>query len=325
MVRVANGVSREALRTLSEAEARIAAYIERRLDALAARGIMLSRTARDRIASIIAGALKRSRSVWQEIARRLRSELIAAGHIEAVLEADSIARAIKAQVKPPSKAEITRAITRTPIERGNLFGQTLAGLARGHQDALQRGIRAGVAMGETARQVLRRTFGTAAANHLDGYTGAVRRGLDAFIGTAWLHATNVARRVLYAAARQITRGYVWNIVLDTTTCLRCVDRARGSPYQFGAGPIPPEHPACRCSISPILVGFEEPEVPSYDEWLRRQPTNLQREALGPTRHRLWRSGKVKLDRFVNDRGNVITLEELARREGFDLQTVRDAA
>jgi len=52
---------------------------------------------------------------------------------------------------------------------------------------------------------------------------------------------------------------------------------------------------------------------SYGEWLKRQPAEVQDEVLGPTRGKLLRAGKLTMDRFYNDRGRYLTLDELRER------------
>lgn len=53
---------------------------------------------------------------------------------------------------------------------------------------------------------------------------------------------------------------------------------------------------------------------SYPEWLRTQKREVQEDILGAKRAKLFRSGQIKLDRFVNSTGRVLTLEELEALE-----------
>lgn len=39
-------------------------------------------------------------------------------------------------------------------------------------------------------------------------------------------------------------------------CPDCAANADGSPYPLDSAPTPPEHPACRCALSPIVQGAE---------------------------------------------------------------------
>jgi SPP1 gp7 family putative phage head morphogenesis protein len=50
---------------------------------------------------------------------------------------------------------------------------------------------------------------------------------------------------------------------------------------------------------------------SYQQWLTRQSVGFQNDVLGPTRAKLFRTGKLTLDKFVNRRGDEIPLADLA--------------
>jgi len=57
-----------------------------------------------------------------------------------------------------------------------------------------------------------------------------------------------------------------------------------------------------------------PASQSYATWLRDQTTAFQDEVLGPTRARLFRQGKITMDKFVDRTGKPYTLDDLMRRE-----------
>jgi SPP1 gp7 family putative phage head morphogenesis protein len=59
---------------------------------------------------------------------------------------------------------------------------------------------------------------------------------------------------------------------------------------------------------------QRPAEESYNVWLRRQSKTFQEEVLGVTKAKLYRDGKLSLDRFVNRQGDELTLAQLARRE-----------
>jgi hypothetical protein len=50
---------------------------------------------------------------------------------------------------------------------------------------------------------------------------------------------------------------------------------------------------------------------SYQQWFSRQSVAFQNDVLGPTRAKLFRTGRVTLDKFVNRRGDEILLADLA--------------
>lgn len=53
-----------------------------------------------------------------------------------------------------------------------------------------------------------------------------------------------------------------------------------------------------------------PAETTYGQWLKRQPASFQDEVLGKTRGRLFRTGKIKIEQFVDRKGNEFTLDEL---------------
>lgn len=61
-----------------------------------------------------------------------------------------------------------------------------------------------------------------------------------------------------------------------------------------------------------------PAKVTYQEWLTRQSKEFQQDVLGKTKAKLFRDGKLTLDKFVNRNGDELTLKELSRkhREAF---------
>ena len=105
----------------------------------------------------------------------------------------------------------------------------------------------------------------------------------------------------------------------------------GTIYRdFNTAPKPPAHFNCRSDIVPVvkpeldigrdIVGTRPSatgEVKAnltYSQWLKRQPPEFQDEVLGKVRAKLFRDGRLPLDRFVDDCGNTLTLAELIERD-----------
>lgn len=55
-----------------------------------------------------------------------------------------------------------------------------------------------------------------------------------------------------------------------------------------------------------------PSATSYQAWLETQSRAFQNDILGPTKAKLFREGKLPLDRFVDRAGNELTLKQLAK-------------
>lgn len=56
-----------------------------------------------------------------------------------------------------------------------------------------------------------------------------------------------------------------------------------------------------------------PAETTYNDWMARQSASFQDEVLGRTRARLFRTGKIRLDQFLDRSGSELSLEELSRR------------
>jgi hypothetical protein len=56
---------------------------------------------------------------------------------------------------------------------------------------------------------------------------------------------------------------------------------------------------------------------TYNDWLKRQRAEIQDQVLGKTRAQLFRDGKVDVEKFTNNRGRLLTLQELMKREGLE--------
>lgn len=101
--------------------------------------------------------------------------------------------------------------------------------------------------------------------------------------------------------------------------------------------MPPLHHGCRSVRAPIVKqqysvtdksGQRASRGPdggqpvdartTYNSWLNRQPAEFQDDVLGPKRAKLLREG-VSVDRFTDDSGRVLSLDQLREREGLTLQ------
>ena len=54
-----------------------------------------------------------------------------------------------------------------------------------------------------------------------------------------------------------------------------------------------------------------PAKVTYQQWLTRQSNQFQDDVLGKTKGILFRKGGLRLDKFVNRRGDELTLSQLA--------------
>ena len=158
-----------------------------------------------------------------------------------------------------------------------------------------------------------------------------RQQAEAVIRTATNHIGATARDEVYRANADILEGERFMATLDSHTTITCIGFDR-TLHPLGQGPRPPLHYRCRSIRVPEvkeeyrLGGLGErasmdgpvDNQLTYGGFLRRQSKEFQDDVLGPRRAALFRSGKVKINQFTDDAGRVLTLDELAAREGLTL-------
>jgi SPP1 gp7 family putative phage head morphogenesis protein len=269
-----------------------------------------------------------------ELGRELRQELRDLARYEVEFQRRLIGRSVPVEfdMVTPS-AEMLNSVVHSRPFQGRLLREWLSELDQGRQRRVRDAVRLGMVEGQTTEQIVRRIRGTRALNFRDGVMEISRRGAEAMVRTATAHTASAAREMLFRENGDMIKGVQWVATLDTRTCETCMG-LDGRVFEIDRGQRPPAHIGCRCATSPVLKSWRElgididdappgtrasmngqvPQTQSYGEWLRNQPAEVQNEALGPTRGRLFRSGGLDVDRFTDTRGNQLTLDQLRARE-----------
>ncbi len=205
-------------------------------------------------------------------------------------------------------------------------------------------IRTGTAIGESVDDIVKRLVGDpAAAGAFAGEMAKVKRDASAVVRTAVNHASTQAREASYVANADVIKGVKIVATLDERTTDVCMAQD-GKVYPINEGPRPPFHFNCRTTTAPVTKSWKEMaaeaenagdaaklqtlsdapegarasmkgEVPAsedYGSWLKKQPDQFQDEVLGPTKAQLFRDGKVPIDRFVDQSGKSLNLDQLAQ-------------
>jgi SPP1 gp7 family putative phage head morphogenesis protein len=203
-------------------------------------------------------------------------------------------------------------------------------------------IHIGLTQGEGIDRIVRRIRGTRARGYADGILNTSRRNIEAIVRTSISDIVNRASEAVYEANRDVVKGVQIVATLDTRTTDICI-HYDGQVFDVSQGPRPPFHYGCRTRTVPVLRSWRalgirarelEPgtrasmdgqvsEKLTYNAWLKKQPAAVQDEVLGTTRGRLYREGKVKIDRFSVD-GRRLTLEDLRKREGLSVKDIQAA-
>lgn len=176
-------------------------------------------------------------------------------------------------------------------------------------------IELGIASGETSDQIARRI-----KSLTDNRTAEQAK---AVVITAANHAGSVTRAETFGEYGHLFKGEEYVAVLDSRTTIICASND-GKLFPMGKGPKPPLHYRCRSVRVPVLkdqyaLGGDTTRSSAsgqvsakltYSDWLKGQSAQVQNEVLGVERAKLFREGKITLDRFVDNTGKTYALEDL---------------
>jgi SPP1 gp7 family putative phage head morphogenesis protein len=239
------------------------------------------------------------------------------------------------------------------LPNGEVITKAFRGIAVDQAERFSQVVRQGLLTGETTPSIAKRLIG----NLQFGEEGKTVRQLVAAGGQATAVAdnqvitlvrtsinqvANTASQQVYEANQDITKKYRYVATLDTRTSARCA-ALDGQEFEYGKGPMPPQHFNCRSTTVPIIDpdilppstiatrASKDGQVPintTYGKWLKdKMPgeTNAdvlarQQQALGskaPYFRRL--ADKYGPDaamaKLVRDDGAEVTLEQLRKRYG----------
>ena len=232
-------------------------------------------------------------------------------------------------IEPPSKEDYQLAILAGIIP---LAGKTIRSVIRAFKRKKIRQTTQTIRDGLTAREP-----NELISRRVQSINPLQKKQVGSLIRTINNFTSVQARDVVMRQNMDFFDGYEWIAVLDSRTSIICASRD-GTIYPFTddpkKSPKPPAHFACRSSISPRLKPeFEGKDTKverrkatgskgvtrvqqstTYESWLIRQSAAFQDDVLGKTRGRLFRRGKLQLEKFVDASGKTLTLDQLRKME-----------
>lgn len=163
------------------------------------------------------------------------------------------------------------------------------------------------------------------------------RQAEALVRTIANHVGHQARQPAIIANKDLLEGEKFLATLDSRTTFICMKYDQRI-FPVDEGPKPALHYGCRSIRVPqvakrfglsgltgerpyrardedgnLIIGTVKSDTP-IGSFMRRQSNRFQDDALGPERAKLFRSGKITLDKFTDDNGRVIPLSELIKKD-----------
>ena len=337
--RVGNGMARTVGQFLLELFDDIAAQLAR-IDPTAPSA---DRHRRQRVEKHLGAVEGSAEEVFAAMRKKIRQDLAEFGKIQADWAAEQLETVLGGVAVDIRPGRIGINLIKTILDTNPIHGRLLDEWFESEKDATVRRvaqqIRLAMAQNETIDDMVRRIRGRAVVREgrqvvfEGGVLSRSTRETEAIVRTAVNYVANEAHLRTYKENKEILLGYTYTATLDSRTTLICAS-LDGKFFRFGDPDAkrPPQHVNCRSVIVPEVnwekLGIEPPEpgtrasmggpVPAtlnYEEWLRRQPEEVQDEILGPTRADLFRQGRVTLRDLVRTDGSVVTIEELRARTG----------
>lgn len=299
--------------------------------------------------TVLASVRDLNRQVYAELGRQLTADLESLAEYELTHQQQLFTTTIPGPVLSAvpltgvTLDQVRAAAFARPFQ-GRLLSEWLTDVEAGRAAMIRDAIRIGIVEGQTNDQIVRRIMGLRSEAYADGLLNRSRHDIEAMVRTAIGHVSQGARDAFYQANDDLVAGVKWLSTLDGRTSEPCRLRdglsytadthkpiGHSVPWLAGPGRL---HWQCRSTSTPIIKAWEElgltadeigegtrssmdgqvPESTTYGQWLKDQPASRQDEVLGPTRGKLFRQGGLSLDKFYNDKGKFLTLDELQARD-----------
>ncbi len=253
----------------------------------------------------------------------------------AVSEAEFAASTIVAQgetlqVVLPAAAQLQGAINSRPFNN-KLLKDYLGNFSKDQAKMVRDAVSMGFYEGKTTQDIVQGIVGTKSQGYKNGILNVSRTSAERMVRTALSHTSNTAKSKVFEDNEELIPYYEWLSTLDgkTSAICRSLD---GQVLKTGKGRLPPAHLNCRSTTSPLFkedvrkkdgklvknkLGGKRASIDgtvsadlNYNDWLAKQSKSFQVDVLGEKKAELFRNGGLTMDKFVNNRGQSLNLEQL---------------
>ena len=305
-------------------------------------GRELTEFSRARVERLLAENAKALAAIFDQHYDELAGHLIELAEYESGFEARNLDSVLtQAPAVVPTANQVRTAVLTAPlsvsgVSGGQLLEPFIRDLKTTEIKRINGAIRLGYSQGQSNAEIIRRLRGTKANKYRDGLLAVTQRSAAAIVRTSVQHVANTARMETWKENSNIVTGYRWVSTLDSRTSQTCAS-LDGQAFKTGKGPMPPAHINCRSGTVATLddrYAFLDKDATraargpegagktdateTYYSWLKRQPAEFQRDAIGPKRAKLLRDGGLSAERFaelnLGRNFEPLTLAEMRRIE-----------
>jgi len=229
----------------------------------------------------------------------------------------------------PTKEQLITTATFTPYTSTSTFANYLDSFEYDYFNVWDSTVRSGYLTGMTTPQIIRKVMGYSAKDSQVADMGAIhslRVSVERNTRTALQSYAMETRKMIYEKNQKLFDGYKWVATLDRRSCIVCGSldgKVHETMSDFGE--VPPIHPNCRCTVVPVIKGYEELDEGDtrasmngqvdgkidFEDWLKVQPADVQKDVLGEYRYKLFSEGEP-MKNFIAD-NKVLTISELRKK------------
>lgn len=337
LARYSNSVVRRILAILNRSDDRLFAELMAALERLPPESFTV-----ERLESLLGSVRALNSQAFAQAGEELTRELREFVEYEAAYQTKTLQSVMPAQVHIASvSAEQAYAAAMARPFQGVLLREVLKDIEATKAKKIRQAVAQGYVEAKTTPQIVREIRGTRAKGYSDGLMEASRRDVEAIVRTAMGHMAGFTQDRVAEANGDIIKAIKWSATLDFRTSEICRVRD-GKLWTVEHKPIGhklpwlggPGRAHWRCRSAQVFItksnaelGIDVPDVTlkngtratldgqvpaeqTYGDWLKTRSAAEQDEVLGPTRGKLFRSGKLPLEAMYSQKGAFLTLEEL---------------
>ncbi|MFJ3486584.1 hypothetical protein ACIPL1_24745 [Pseudomonas sp. NPDC090202] len=297
---------------------------------------------------VMALLLVRNKAAYAKVGKALKQAVADQALYELKFQHDLLQNVLPAgeglesRVVMPGNKAVVGDVLAAPYQ-GQTIDSWIASLEASRAAKIRNTIRAGVAAGRDAADIVKELVGTKSQGFADGVLNRDRNDLATIVATVVGGVAQSTAEAFASANDELIRCLLWISVLDNRTSAECQARSEklyrddkertpighNIPWLAGPGML---HHRCRSSFAVVLRSWKElglgadtsdavktaldgeaPKQITYGQWITNQPPEVQDSVLGAERGQLLRSGALTVNEFVNNKGRLLTLSELQRR------------
>ena len=242
----------------------------------------------------------------------------------------------------PTRSVAENIVLKQPLVSNRTLASNWAGISLGEKKRIEALIRKGISEGLSVEKI--------ALNIRKGNIFNITRNQSkSLVVTAITSVHSQVDQSVYEVNSKAINGWQYVAVLDSRTTPLCAHRD-GTIYPTSdTVHLPPAHISCRSTTVPVFKSWDDmsklegvaqirrrnlqklspeqikkydgqtPLKESYNEWLLRQPKNVQLKHLGDYQKvDMFNKGDLELKKFTNPEGNSIGLNELKSMTSFNV-------